>query len=171
MTNKDDIPTPETVLDRLHTTAQFQALTNPNQRHFLSVFSVCGKIKTASEKSGIARENHYYWMHNDEVYKKAYASCRDTIAAMIEDSLVHQLIYGIEELTYEAGEDGELVLVRRRVRHDLNAMLKYLAKAKPAVFGEKIELDATLEGISPEAMVAAMAATVPYCPEPLVNGN
>ena len=158
---QNEEPNIQTILEQLHTTAQFEELQNPNQRLFLSVFAVFGKIKTASDRSGVPRENHYYWMRKDDDYRKAYQTCRDTIAVMVEDSLVEKLIHGWEEPVYQGGQ-----LVGHKRKFELSAMLKYLSKAKPEVFGDKVELNATIEPVSPEAMIQAMAATVPYCPEP-----
>ena len=127
---------------------------------FISYFRVTGDIRVSAKLAGCAKGTHYFWMSTTPAYKKAWESCRSTIAAMVEDSLVPKLIDGWDEPVYQGGE-----LVGHKRKFDLAAMQRYLAKAKPEVFGDKIEIDASIKPVSPAEMLAALAGTVPYAEE------
>lgn len=144
--------------DPLHV-VEVEGLTRM-QNIVLSVFQQTGNMSKACRLAGCNSSMHRHWLKKNETYRVAYESCRTIITSAIEESLVFKLINGWREPVFQKGE-----LVGYKRKFDINGMLKYLAKAKPEVFGDKVEVDSSLEGVSPEEMVKAMSATVPIVEE------
>ena len=135
------------------------------QRLILSVFQQTANMSLAARVAGVSSSIHRGWLKKSPEFRAAYETCRPSIAAAIEETHVYGLINGFSEKTYERNDAGEMVLIREKIKQDPAAQQRYLAKAKPEVFGDKVEVDSSLEGVSPEEMVKAMSATVPIVEE------
>jgi len=136
---------------------QFDHLENIHQRRFLAAFCVTGRVGEAATAADCSRKSHYHWVATSEEYRKAYESCRQTICVAIEDSHVEKLIHGWDEPVYQGGD-----LVGHKRKFDLAAQMRYLERAKPEVFGAKIEVETNApEGISVAAHLELMRDSVP----------
>ena len=151
---------------------QYEDLTDL-QNLFIGYFKATVSIKDAARLAGCGTSSHQFWITTTPAYQKAFESCRSVIAASVEHTLGQILLNGITERTYERvsedGEDGDegLMLMKKRVRHDPAAMQRYLAKAKPEVFGDKVEEPKEdLEGVTVEEQLQILMSRVPYVESP-----
>jgi len=150
---------------------QYEDLTDL-QNLFIGYFKATVNVKEAARLAGCGSSSHQFWITTTPAYQKAFESCRSVIAASVEHTLGQILLNGVTESTYERvmedsvkGNGDGLMLMKKRVRHDPAAMQRYLAKAKPEVFGDKIEIDASIQPVSPAEMLTALVGTVPYVEE------
>jgi len=136
---------------------QFAHLNSDNQVRFLASFCITGRIGEAATMADVDRTSHYRWIANDEEYAKAYEKCRRTISVAVEDSLVEKLIHGWDEPVFQQGAQ-----VGTKRKYDLGAMLRYLEKTRPEIFGNKLEIASNSpEGIPVVAHLKMMRDSVP----------
>ena len=70
----------------------------PKQLKFLEGLAACmHNAVQASEYSGVSRMNHYFWLNNDEHYKRAL------------DHLKQEMVNAIESQAYQMALDGQNV--------------------------------------------------------------
>ena len=112
--------------------------------------SICSKIETSAiglhiicKESGIAPKTFYSWL-DDETLRNRYTRARDIQADLLADQII-QLADDNSRDT-QAGEFGEVgnAAAIQRSRLQVEARKWIAAKLKPKKYGDKVEVDQTI---------------------------
>lgn len=83
----------------------YRFINDRKKNNFLNkLIDCCGNIGKAAEKSGITRQTHYNWLHNDDRYAAVYENeIKPMCLSALEDE-AHRRAMGYEEAVYYKGE-------------------------------------------------------------------
>lgn len=141
--------------DESYESDKYDSLTE-NQAAFLRVYVKTASVTKAADEVGVHRTTHYDWLDSSEAYAVAFRACKPAMKNAILAPLIERLAEGWDEPVFQ---DGKIIGHKRKF-DNTNAM-KMLAKLSPDEYGEKVEIDASIEAMEPELMIRAMLGTVP----------
>lgn len=71
---------------------------------FLNWVVELGTVSAAARKMGLSRQAHYFWMHEDSDYRRAYQRAREMANDLIEEEAYRRGVEGEEVEIYYKGE-------------------------------------------------------------------
>lgn len=74
---------------------------------FLNWIVELGSISAAARKMGLSRQAHYFWMHEDSDYRRAFAQAREMANDLIEEEAYRRAVEGQDvEIYYKGAKVG-----------------------------------------------------------------
>lgn len=119
-TNKDDIKKEEEL--------------STNQRAFLAAYSQCGNITQAAELSDNARANHYRWLNESDMYKKAFEAAEEEAADRLESEARRRAVQGVEEPVFYQGVECGTVK-----KYSDNLLMFLMKGANPDKYADRVK--------------------------------
>ena len=110
---------------------------------FLNWIVELGSISAAARKMGLSRQAHYFWMHEDSDYRRAFAQAREMANDLIEEEAYRRAVEGQDvEIYYKGAKVGS-----KKVYSD--TLLAILLKgAFPEKYKERVQEEHVGDGSS-----------------------
>lgn len=109
---------------------------------FLEAVRDVGEVAPAAARIGFHRSTVYDHMAKDPDFKAEVDLATETLVDEALVTLKKLAITGVKETRYD--KDGNKIA--ETMRYDTRALLKFLNRHKPREWGDKIEIDAKVEG-------------------------
>jgi len=110
---------------------------------FLNWVVELGTVSAAARKMGLSRQAHYFWMHEDSDYRRAYQRAREMANDLIEEEAYRR---GVEGEDVEIYYKGEKVGTKKVYSDTLLAIL--LKGAFPDKYKERVQEEHVGDGSS-----------------------
>lgn len=109
--------------------------TKSLQEKFLAVFNATANVSTACEQSGITRQAHYRWMHEDAEYREKFDEAFKSVASILEEEAVRRAVQGTRrDVFYQGAKCGEELVYS-------DTLLIFLLKGmKPSTYRERHDI-------------------------------
>lgn len=92
--NESDLAVPQVITPL----RMFDHIQDSRKRTFLEYFSKCGIIAKTCELAAIKPSSHYYWIENDDEYKKAFEIANDIATDVLEAEATRRAMNGSDVL-------------------------------------------------------------------------
>ena len=108
---------------------------SPNQRAFLTAYSVHGNLRRSAEASGVSRTSHREWVGTDPVYAKAAEEAKENACQAWEDEVRRRAVEGVGEAVYYQG-----IRVGTKINYSDTLLMFLLKGAMPEKYRERSDV-------------------------------